>query len=276
VIVALLPLAAMLTVSQLAATTGADTLDASPLASSVLSGMEISPEVCPGALRRGLDDDRVAVCGTWPGDLGRIESRLARALVSPNHYRYRPVKVQGWRDDGQGWNRTAYWLGESSLEVLAERDGRAVAVVVSRPYPRCGDAVPILPRTGASGEIEVEPPLLLTAEDYPDRAARERIDGAVNLALLLTREGDSRILCIHHATPSGYGFELPAIEAARLISTGGARRARDTIVSVVVRFSKAAERRRHPHPHVHGTDPERLDAATSDRAASVSFAVGVP
>lgn len=246
---------------------GSGKLEASTLASSVLSGMEIAPEICPGALRRNLDGDRSAVCGTGPSDREQVEARLRRALVSPNHYRYTPIRVRSWRGGRHGWQRTAYWLGDTSLEVMTQQGGSRVAVVASRPYPRCGNGVPILPRTGSSAGVEIAPPLLVPAEDYPDRAAREKIDGAVNLALLLTKEGDARIVCIHHATPSGYGFELPAIETARLISTTRTPRERDTIVSVVVQFSKAGERGRRPQRPRLRTDGGRLVAEGLPAAA---------
>jgi outer membrane biosynthesis protein TonB len=90
-------------------------------------------------------------------------------------------------------------------------------------------------------------PIHLSPESYPLKAHREKIDGSVAMAVSVDAEKTPTVLCIHHASPSGHGFELPAIEAVR--SWNGDMLALEnaeagSLLTVLVDFSRASARRK--------------------------------
>ena len=150
-----------------------------------------------------------------------------------------------WEPAGKGRVRAAYWLGNVALDVVVDKSSGTTAVLVSRVYPRCGNDVPFAPGMEGGGSL----PITLTPSSYPDRAARKKIDGSAALAVRVEPGGRPEVLCIHHASPAGYGFELPAIEAVRLWSAGylpdaGHAESAARTLNVLVDFSKADERKR--------------------------------
>lgn len=213
------------------------------VAEALLEEMGLTASACPESLPAHLGDDRQAVCARNAGGHKKTMTALERALAERRFSGIDFLPVSKWRNVDKTWQRTAWWIGGASIEVLSSRKSGDVAILASRVYPRCGNDVRFVPALAARDASEA--PLFLAPSSYPDRAAKMKLDGSVALALQIDAEGRSSVRCIHHASPLGYGFELPAIETARemrqqLVLEDGA--ARDRVLNVVVSFSKRGER----------------------------------
>ncbi len=226
---ALLPIG--MTVGGAAPPTGPD------LAEAVLAEIGVSVSECPPAIRELAGERHEPRCGNGPEKFGAFKKKLEPILAGRD--------ATGW-DKHERFMRRAYWLGAVSIEVLYDRRSHAVGLLVSPSYPRCGPDLPFTP-PGFSGSDNAPPSLQLAPFSYPARADREKVDGAVGLAVDFDSEGRPSVRCIHHGSPAGYGFEFHAIEAVRrwnetLLETDHEPPASPT--NVLVLFSRASSRRR--------------------------------
>jgi hypothetical protein len=213
------------------------------VAEALLEEMGLDAGTCPETLPVKLGDDLQAACARNGAGHKQTIKALEGALAQRRFSGIDFLPVSKWRNVDKTWQRTAWWIGGASIEVLSSRKSGDVAILASRVYPRCGNDVRFVPALAAKNASEA--PLFLSPSSYPDGAAKMKLDGSVALALTIDAEGRSSVRCIHHASPLGYGFELPAIEAARemrqqLVLEDGA--ARDRVLNVVVSFSKRSER----------------------------------
>ncbi|ANM29880.1 hypothetical protein ABI59_10285 [Acidobacteria bacterium Mor1] len=208
------------------------------LAEEILAQLGVTLEPC-GDLPLPLGDDLAGVCGTTR--FSKVKSAVAKALA-PIGLKH-AIEVRPWVKDKDGYSRCSFWLGAATLDVVVHRKTGRIAVLVSRPYPPCGDDRPFLPALSGPPELVEH----LEPRFYPLSAARDKIDGTAALAVAMRPGKDPRVICVHHGSPRGFGFELPAIEAVRgwsdnIVSVSQDSDSRD--ITVVVKYSMADKRKR--------------------------------
>jgi hypothetical protein len=212
------------------------------LAEALLQSMGLEPGACPEVEGLIASADLEPLCGRARGGSKGVRKAVDAAIAGPELSGFDFIPVSKWESWNKTWTRASWWLSGASIEVLAGRKSDAVVILVSKLYPRCGDDVPFVPALVGGGDVD--PPVFLSPYSYPVKAAKMKLDGAAALAVDVASDGSTTVRCIHHASPAGYGFELPAIEAAYAL--------RDQLVlpegedthrfNVVVKFSKLAER----------------------------------
>ena len=212
------------------------------LAYLLLTLMEVQPVPCAGTF---VDPgpDRNAVCAKPRLAFKTFKKSFEQALHSPDLAPTPFLVVTQWEPQGDARVKSAYWLGAASIEVVLDKKTSELAIVGSKVYPRCGNDVRFVPQMmSRTGEMSLE----LMPTGYPRPAARGKVDGSVALAVDVDAGGVPVVRCIHHASPAGYGFEIPAIDAVRdwndPIELSRAAESGEP-VTVVVRFSKADQRR---------------------------------
>ncbi len=230
----------------LAASFGGAAFGAGPveLAGTLLAETGLEPIECPAFVVEQRGEDLSALCGRSDGGAKQGRKLVEQAIAGPALSRYSFQQVLDWAPVAKGRLRAAYWLGNASIDVLVDKSTATLAVLASRIYSRCGNDVPFAPGSAGGGSV----PITLAPASYPVRAAREKIDGSAALAVRVEPGRRPEVLCIHHASPAGYGFELSAIEAVRLWSAGYVPGSGDTdaagrTLNVLVDFSKADQRR---------------------------------
>ena len=213
------------------------------LAYLLLTLMEVQPVPCAGTF---VDPgpDRNAVCAKPRLAFKALKKNFEQALHSPDLASTKFLVVTQWEPQGDARVKSAYWLGAASIEVVFDKKTLELAIVGSKVYPRCGSDVRFVPQMiSGTGDASLE----LMPIGYPRPAAREKIDGSVALAVDVDGNGVPVVRCIHHASPAGYGFEIPAIDAVRAwndpIELSHAAESGKP-VTVVVRFSKGDQRRK--------------------------------
>jgi len=180
------------------------------LAAAMVEPLGVAARACDTALEARLGPDLDATCAQGSGGLGSFRKALARALEEPRFAAYPWLAVSEWHAAEPDWMRVCYWLGASSFEAWFNKETSEVLFITSKPYPRCGPDVPFRPPQMGADKNSLVSSLVPTG--YPLDAAKDKIDGSVALEVAHV-DGNPSVMCIHHASPQGLGFEFFAIEA---------------------------------------------------------------
>jgi len=213
------------------------------LAAAMVGPLGMEVRECDAALEAKLRPDLEATCARASGGLGSFKKELARVLRDPVFAAYPWLAVSEWHaaESDSDWVRICYWLGTSSFEAWFDKKTSEVLLLTSKPYPRCGPDIPFHP-PGMDGKGNSLVSSVVPT-GYPIEAAKDKIDGSAALEVGHVA-GKPSVLCIHHATPQGLGFEFFAIEAVHTtIDLAFVEPENpDEHSTVLVQYSKADER----------------------------------
>ncbi len=220
------------------------------LAVAMVESLPATAEACDADLEAKLGPDLEAVCARGTDSFGAFKNALANALEDPVFSTYSWLVVSKWHTAEPGWMRICYWLGASSVEAWFNKKTTEVMFVTSKTYPRCGNDVPFRPPGMGDAANSLTSSLVPTG--YPVEAAKDKIDGSAALEVAHV-DGKPSVMCIHHATPRGLGFEFFAIEAVHTTVDLAFVEPEDPDEhnTVLVSYSKADERPRPTHVSYH-------------------------
>jgi hypothetical protein len=214
------------------------------LAAAMVGPLGMEVRECDAALEAKLRPDLEVTCAQASGSLGSFKKALSGVLQGPAFAAYPWLAVSEWSaaEPESDWVRICYWLGASSFEAWFDNKTSEVLLITSKPYPRCGPDVPFHPPGMGDGKNSTLVSSLVPT-GYPLEAAKDKIDGSAALEVGHVA-GKPSVLCIHHATPQGLGFEFFAIEAVHTtIDLAFVEPENpDEHSTVIVPYSKADER----------------------------------
>jgi len=119
-------------------------------------------------------------------------------------------------EEREGWSRRHYFAHDAVVTVGVRRKPGFVFLHYPWQFPDCLEELPL--PSGSAGE-RVAPRVAGEGPGpepvYPELARVARLEAAVFLQGLITREGFVEGLCVQHVTRPGMGFEEAALEAVR-------------------------------------------------------------
>lgn len=181
----------------------------------LMTRARVEPADCPPEV---IAESRYSIlfCGSlkkagkeWIGEVRAVADSLLLGGGPGSHW----IVEGGWEEREEWWRRH-YYLHDAPVTVGLRRKPGFVFLHYPWQFPDCLEEPPLpIDRAGERIGPRVAGELPSPAPVYPELAWVARLEAAVFLQGLITKEGHVEGLCVQHVTRPEMGFEDAAIEA---------------------------------------------------------------
>jgi TonB family protein len=190
----------------------ASAIDLESLAQRLLSHLGAKEAPCPPEAK-SLTLSRFLVCGQLQVDQVKTAKEIDRALVRRKELGVAAHPTTKWSNAGH--SRSRYYVVEGSVfGVTYDWSSSAIVVSYPRPFRRCETSRAEL-QTAVDACTQAHPKKVAGSHpEYPESARLSKIDGHVELGVIIDVDGLIRDACALKGTGDGaFGFEQTSIEA---------------------------------------------------------------